>query len=302
MPSILEAAKIGRPSPTRLVAGVGVVLLILGLFFTPSFENMDETAAALLDKLKSDVVPEVEQEQFSRSPLEEILFVLEQPRISAETGLNKPSAKLLRKETVRKSLRQAKKKSLAIAAALSDDFPQASEVLETYAKGIDRILGGHGIPADSVPAYISRLDSQVTRALKDQGVPQQAKLEWSEISAGPHVQSKSSLMDKQDLAGPFDPKLRLRKLWIRQGFKHRGKDRSNARVTVKATGYVRGDHVSAVHLYRNGQHLRNLPLSANMNEYGLRKFKFKQRDGVKFGIFTFRVIDVGSCTLIEARC
>jgi hypothetical protein len=191
----------------------------------------------------------------------------------------------------KRKIRKAGKNAQKIAISLGHKYQLTRFAIQNYSGGLNRVMIGKGISAHEVPSFLAGLEREVTVAMKREGVPQADVLRWAAITLGPELQSVLERQRKEEMVRPFNPKLRLSKLKIRQGYKHKGKWDPKARVAVKLSGYITGKHVKKIELFRNGKRVKKLPLEKRADDDGNRVFRMRQGQHVRDAVYTFRVTD-----------
>jgi hypothetical protein len=199
--------------------------------------------------------------------------------------------KLIHRGKSKRKIRKAGKNAQKIAIGLGHKYQNTRFAITNYVGGLNRVMIGKGIKAHEVPQFLAELEKEVTTAMAQEGVPQADILQWADISLGPELQTVVERQRKEQMVRPFDPKIRLSKLKVRQGYKHRGKWDPTARVAVKLSGYISGKHVKKIELYRNGKRVKKLPLEKRSDDEGNRVFRMRQGQHVRDAVYTFKVTD-----------
>lgn len=196
---------------------------------------------------------------------------------------------LRQKESV-SALRHAQGESMTLSKLVPAEYPESRFALYNFSGGINFVLstGEKTLTADQAFRYLERLDLSTTESLIKEGVQDDLFNQWINISLGPVFKHSRLLHQKESLARPFNPALRLESAFVRQ----HGAGRRNSRVYyppyVDASFSIRSKEIKRIDFFHNGSFVFSKKANKVLRD-GRRVFSMYGREAR--GIYSLRIVD-----------
>mgnify|MGYP000169369442 CR=1 FL=1 len=312
-----KTGSISSFKPKSFLLTTLVVLLVASLFFIPEIVDFQKSITGFGVTKEGESKPEVASERDtaehtlstktgSGSPLDKITGLIDTGYIEqlkakkvvsgaerfkeAPRGGPKLSWEIIKSRESLDALRTAEREALGLAKALPPDKVGTRYALYNFVSGVRLVLEGaeKTMSPDEAVRYLEFLQLAVSSTMGRENVDRALYNRWVGVSLGPLSEQTKALRLMQQRA-PFNPRLTLTKVVVRKAGGKHGQFVSRSPVYVQFVGFVVGQDIKKIELYRNSELLVKKMLLRAPDESGRRFFSPRQFPAV--GYYTFRVYD-----------
>ena len=199
----------------------------------------------------------------------------------------------LENEEVVKLLDESYKSATELIEQLDiDSYPRSRFRLATFIADIEKIKRGEEgalLSAEELLFKTDFDDAEVSKALGDEKVSRDIKMEWKAISLAPLFRNSLSKRMKEKLDTPYDPHLRLTEVEVLHEPIRKGQKLSDTDIKVSINGYIIGEDTKKMEWYVGDKEweTKSVPVK-KADKIGRRYFLLKNLPKLKGQVITLR--------------